>query len=182
MSEAVAKTVIDISRDQAWKKLSDLSLAHNYVPGIVKTEITTDKKQGVDTSRKVYQGPNKWMQETVTDWNEGYGFSIRLHKGDKDVPFKNAFFHYPIDDAGPDKTALTMIMNYDPPLGWLGKPLVDQCRARLQFKKCRLRPPRAWLNRQSRPGRILHIPHEWQKSQSEIGHRCHRPDWYLSRC
>ena len=40
--EVTAQVVIDLPRAEAWDKLRDLSLAHNYVPGIVKTEIVSD--------------------------------------------------------------------------------------------------------------------------------------------
>lgn len=123
MSEAVAKTTINMSREQAWKTLRDLTQAHNYVPGIIKTELTTEQTEGVGASRKVYQGEHKWLEETVTEWHDGHGFKIRLHKGKKDMPFKNAFFEYRIDDAGDNATELTMTMGYTPPMGMLGKGL-----------------------------------------------------------
>lgn len=121
MSKATATATINIRREDAWTILRDLTQAHNYVPGILKTELTTEQKEGVGASRKVYQGKNKWMEETVTQWDDGHGFTIRLHKGEKDVPFKNAFFEYRIDDNGVDKTALSMTMGYTPPLGRMGK-------------------------------------------------------------
>ena len=37
-----AEVVLDMPRSQAWNKLRDISLAHNYVPGIVKTEIVSE--------------------------------------------------------------------------------------------------------------------------------------------
>ncbi len=123
MSEATAKITINVPREQAWEILRDLTQAHNYVPGIVKTEVTTEQKEGAGASRRVYQGETKWLQETVTEWRDGHGFKIRLHKGKKDVPFKNAFFEYHIDDEGENRTALTMVMGYTPPMGVLGKGL-----------------------------------------------------------
>lgn len=108
-SEATARVVIDVPREQAWNKLRDLGMAHNYVPGIVKTEVTTAKKEGVGASRKVFQSETKGLDETVTEWDEGHGFLIRLHRGDNGAPppFKNASFRYRIDDAGNGQTALT---------------------------------------------------------------------------
>ena len=37
--QVTAQVVIDLPRAAVWDKLRDLSLAHNYVPGIVKTAI-----------------------------------------------------------------------------------------------------------------------------------------------
>ncbi len=108
-SEATARVVMNVPREKAWEKLRDISMAHNYVPGIVKTEVTTSKKEGVGASRKVYQSETKGLDETVIEWNEGHGFLIRLHRGDAGAPppFKDASFRYRIEDAGNGQTALT---------------------------------------------------------------------------
>lgn len=120
MSEVSYQLVMNIPRAEAWERLRDLSLAHHYVPGIVNTEITTDQKEGVGASRKVYQSASRYLEETVTQWNDGSGFTIRLHKGEKDAPFKNAFFRYELKDAAHGKTRLLVTMGYKPPLGGLG--------------------------------------------------------------
>ena len=108
-SEATARVVMNVPRDQAWEKLRDISQAHNYVPGIIKTEVTTSKTEGVGASRKVYQSETKGLDETVIEWNEGQGFLIRLHRGEEGAPppFKDASFRYRIEDAGNGQTALT---------------------------------------------------------------------------
>lgn len=120
MSEVSFQTVMNIPRADAWERLRDLSLAHHFVPGIVNTEITTSQKEGVGASRKVYQSASRYLEETVTQWQEGSGFTIRLHKGEKDAPFKNAFFRYELKDAGHGKTRLLVTMGYTPPLGAVG--------------------------------------------------------------
>lgn len=120
ISEVKSEVILDMPREQAWETLRDLSQAHNYVPGIIKTEVVTEKKEGVGASRLVYQTETRALQETVTEWNDGYGFKIRLHKGDKDSPFKNSFFRYEIADTADNKTRLTTSMGYTPPLGPLG--------------------------------------------------------------
>ena len=120
MSEACSVVIIDVPKDKAWDRLRDLSLAHYYVPGIVRTEITTDQKQGVGASRKVFQAKGGYLDETVTEWDEGSGFRIRLHKGPKDTPFKNAYFRYQLDSTADNKTRFTATMGYTPPLGAIG--------------------------------------------------------------
>jgi len=80
--EVSAQVVIDLPREQAWDKLRDISLAHNYVPGIVKTEIVSEQPTGVGASRYVYRNSKSYIQETVEEWDEERGFLIRLHRGD----------------------------------------------------------------------------------------------------
>ena len=120
--EVTASTVIDIPRSKAWEKLRDISLAHNYVPGIVRTEIVSDTREGVGASRYVYRNARSWIQETVEEWREGEGFLIRLHKGDKPAPpFRAAWFRYELAEQGPDKTLFTATLTYELPWGALGR-------------------------------------------------------------
>jgi hypothetical protein len=108
-------------RDAAWEKLRDISLAHNYVPGIVRTEIVSEQTTGVGASRQVYRSANNYIQETVVEWVEGYGFLIRLHRGNKPAPpFRNAWFRYRLDDEGQDKTLFTASLKFEMPWGALG--------------------------------------------------------------
>lgn len=124
-SQASARVVVNVPRETAWNKLQDLTLAHNYVPGLIRTEITTDKRVGVGASRRVYQNETRGMDETVIEWQDGHGFLIRLHRGDKGAPppFSEAFFRYRIDDAGNGQTSLTTTLSYVPALGAFGRLL-----------------------------------------------------------
>lgn len=121
--EATARVVMNVPRDKAWELLRDLSQAHNYVPGIIKTEVTTDKKEGIGASRHVYQSETKGLDETVVEWNDGHGFVIRLHRGEAGAPppFADAHFRYQLEDAGNGQTALTTSLIYTMRWGGLGR-------------------------------------------------------------
>ena len=123
-----SQVIINIPRAAAWEKLRDISLAHNYVPGIVKTEIVSEHTTGVGASRYVYRNRRSYIQETVEEWHDGTGFLIRLHKGDKPAPpFKSAWFRYELADHDTDSTRFTASMKYELPWGafgsWLEKKL-----------------------------------------------------------
>lgn len=120
---AVYNATAKLPAEQAWLKLKDLSLANNYVPGINKCVITTEKKEGVGASRRV-SGPQQALDETVTEWNEGRGFTIRLHNGDKPArPFGEAQFVYRIDKIDDKTCKLTCTMTYEMGMGFLGNLL-----------------------------------------------------------
>lgn len=126
--EVTSQLVIELPRTEAWEKLKDLSRAHDYVPGIVKTTIVSDRTEGVGASRYVYRNAKSYIQETVVEWNEGHGFLIRLHKGDKPAPpFRNAWFRYDLADHDQGNTLFTASLGYEMPWGvvgaWLGKKL-----------------------------------------------------------
>lgn len=116
-----SQLVLDMPRERAWEKLRDISLAHNYVPGIIRTAIVSEQREGVGASRHVYRNAKSYIQETVIEWDEGHGFLIRLHRGDKPAPpFRNAWFRYRLDDEGADKTLFTASLEYELPWGALG--------------------------------------------------------------
>ena len=126
--EVTSQLVIDLPRAAAWEKLRDLSRAHHYVPGIVKTEIVSEQDEGVGASRYVYRNAKSYIQETVVEWDEGQGFLIRLHRGDKPAPpFRDAWFRYQLEDEGEDKTLFTASLEFEMPWGalgnWLGKKM-----------------------------------------------------------
>lgn len=121
LKEAVGHVHIPMPREQVWEKLRDLTLAHNYVPGVTAIRIDTPQREGVGASRTVTMKNGSEMQETVEEWTEGYGFLIRLHKGDKvAMPiFSRFYFRYQIDDDG-DGTVFSPAMVYETRFGPLG--------------------------------------------------------------
>lgn len=122
-TEVSYPVTLDMPRDKAWQIMQDITVPHKYVPGLIRTEFHTEQKQGVGTSRRVYKKMMA-MDETVTEWNEGYGFRLRLHDGPKDKPFPGAYFIYKLEDAqDSNKSLFTAIMGYNFPLGALGQLL-----------------------------------------------------------
>lgn len=118
--EVSYEVIIDLPREQAWAIMQDITVPHKYVPGLIKTEMRDGPLKGVGASRRVFKKLMA-MDETVTEWNEGYGFRIRLHDGAKDKPFPKSYFIYKIDDASGGKTRFTAVMGYTFPFGFIGR-------------------------------------------------------------
>ena len=115
---------IDLPRARVWDGLRDLSRAPFYVPNLTGVEFTTAQHEGVGTSRRVFQSNGKSLEETVVSWDDGYGFTLRLHDGAKPpAPFKQAWFDYRIADAPDGGTLFTPSLTYEMPLGPVGKLL-----------------------------------------------------------
>jgi hypothetical protein len=118
--EVSYEVIIDMPREKAWAIMQDITVPHKYVPGLIKTEMHGEKRSGVGASRRVFKRFMA-MDETVTEWNEGYGFRIRLHDGAKDKPFPQSYFIYKIEDAPEGKTRFTATMGYSFPFGAIGQ-------------------------------------------------------------
>lgn len=113
MQSLSSEIIIDIPRAQAWEHLRDLRKAHYYVPGLKNTRIDTQQTEGVGTSRTVFMKNMPPLQETVIEWNDGYGFVLNLHNGDKAMaPFKKAEFVYAIEEAGNNQTRFKPQLRY----------------------------------------------------------------------
>lgn len=134
MNEVSSEIEADISMQEAWEKLRDLSVPHNYVQGLTNTEITTDQREGVGASRKVFSEKRPPMDETVVVWDEGHGFLLKLHHGDSDAqgPFKRSFFRYTIEHAG-NGTLLKNSMEYEMKWGLAGV-ILDKLILRKVFR------------------------------------------------
>lgn len=121
---ARAEILVDLPREQVWARLRDLSVAHHYVPGLTDTRITTEQREGVGTSRKVYQKGMAPLDETVVEWTEGYGFVLRLHQGDKaPLIFEEAHFSYVLEEVGPNATRFKPSLTYTVKWGAFGRLL-----------------------------------------------------------
>jgi len=114
----------DIPLDEAWVILQDFSLAHNYVPGISRTEIVSERRSGVGAHRKVYLDDDGFLEETIIDWREGEGFVIKLHEGDDPMmPFNRAEFSYQLLAADSRQTMIVLYIVYEMPMGSFGEKL-----------------------------------------------------------
>ena len=118
-----AAAPIPLPIEACWERFLDLTRAKDYVPGLTDTVITTEQKQGVGASRIVSHAQFGDMNETVVQWDEGAGMTIRLHKGDKPAtPFKEAHFRYEFRDGGaPGACEIHCSMTYTLPGGPLGR-------------------------------------------------------------
>lgn len=115
---------VDMPREQAWEVLSDFGLAHNYVPDLTSTEIVSSQRQGVGAHRRVYQADGGYVEETVTEWREGRGFTIRLHEGEEPLtPFESAEFSYQLAALEGIRTRVTLSLTAVMPWGGVGETL-----------------------------------------------------------
>lgn len=123
MRSVSGRASISLPIEACWQKLRDLTRAVHYVPGLTECRITTEQKEGVGASRRVVSRQAGPMDETVTEWNEGTGFTIRLHRGDAPpAMFREASFEYRLVPAGAGCEIHTT-MRYVPGLGGLGRVL-----------------------------------------------------------
>lgn len=121
MQTVSAEFEVELSIADAWERLRDLSCPDMYVQGLTAVEITTEQRQGVGASRRVTQGKSFKLDETVTEWQQGKGFTLRLHRGEKtSIPLLTAhFFDYGLRE-NEGRVFLHNQMRYQVGLGLFG--------------------------------------------------------------
>ena len=113
--------VIAKPRAQVWEQLRDLRVARNYVPGVTSIEYNSSQHQGVGASRRVVMKKRAPVDETAIAWEDGKGFTLKIHHGDKaPAPFKWATYRYEIDDAPGGYTRVRGTFSYQMALGLFG--------------------------------------------------------------
>jgi hypothetical protein len=126
LQEVRVELQVDLPLAQSWDKLRDFSSAHNYVPGIERTEIVSAQANGWGARRRVYNSDGGYLEETVVEWTEGSGFVIDLHRGEAPMePFNLAQFIYQLAAQGEDNTRVTLALRFEMPLGSFGATLGD---------------------------------------------------------
>ena len=119
--QASVSVLVDVPVGQAWEKLQDFSLAHNYVPKLTRTKIVSTVRSGLGAHRHVYTG-SKYIEETIVQWNEGQGFTIKLHKGAQPMPpFQLAEFDYLLSEQSLEQTRIELTLRFAMPWGVIGK-------------------------------------------------------------
>ncbi len=86
------------------------------------------------------------LHETVIEWNDGEGFLLRLHRGEKPPrPMKEATFRYAIEPDGV-ATRIVLSMSYAFGMGRLGPLLENLARRPIQrnLDEIAVRLPRFW--------------------------------------
>ncbi|MEM7409139.1 MAG: SRPBCC family protein [Myxococcota bacterium] len=122
MREVTARARIALPQATCWEKLCDFTRALEYVPGLTSLEVTTEQREGVGASRVVVHETTGAMNETVTEWTEGQGFWMRLHRGEKGPmpPLREAQFRYWLEAQGADACDIVLTLRYALGLGPLG--------------------------------------------------------------
>tara|TARA_R110002110_G_C13470513_1_gene720817 strand:- start:54111 stop:54707 length:597 start_codon:yes stop_codon:yes gene_type:complete len=124
--EVTVTVPIAVTPAEAWTKLSDFSLAHNYVPGLSDTRIMSERREGVGAHRRVYDEDGGFLEETIIAWLPQQGFTLKLHDGEEPMfPFERAEFRYAISADDDNNTLMQLSLLFEMPLGTVGFRLGD---------------------------------------------------------
>lgn len=110
---------LDMPPEETWEIMKDLSISDKYLPGNRRVEILSKNTSGIGAHRRIHKmkSADNYVDETVINWTEGEGFTLKLHKDDAVMaPFGRAEFTFNIDQTtlGRSLVGLTTIYEMSP--------------------------------------------------------------------
>ncbi|CAH0990781.1 hypothetical protein SIN8267_00880 [Sinobacterium norvegicum] len=107
---------------EVWQQLQDFTVAHNYVPNIVDTQVVSEQLTGLGASRQVYNSDGSYIVETIIEWQPEQGFLLALEEqGGPVKPFVFSQFRYALEGISSDQTWVSFTLYYQLPWGNLGE-------------------------------------------------------------
>ena len=110
-----------INANDAWDELKRFSIPHKYISFLQNTIIIGNQSSGLGATRRVFT-KYSYMDETITDWKEGKGFTLKLHKNNHyPYPFSSATFIYLITPINENSCELIGTFQYSIGFGVIGR-------------------------------------------------------------
>ncbi len=107
-----SKVIINASKEKVWNILSDFGNVQNLSPGIAKSYLTSDIKNGIGATRHCdFTAMGSQVEERIIEWDKGNSFKIELYDT-KNIPMMkgmNAYFELETHKNG---TKLTTTFEY----------------------------------------------------------------------
>jgi len=119
-------------RERVWEVLADLSAVQHYNPMVKSARYASDQRLGIGASRRCELAPMGSIQETAIRWDEGAGYTLKLHGGHGMPPFRTATARFEVTEAGAGTARASFAMDYElkyGPLGWM----MDRLMVRAMF-------------------------------------------------
>ena len=78
MTKVSGQIVIDAPAERVWKVLSDFGGVYKWAPGVTESHSTSDRNGGIDAARHCEVPGFGGIEESITQWREGEGFTFRV--------------------------------------------------------------------------------------------------------
>ena len=120
---------IEASPGDVWSVLAALELLDRYDPGVKKSVLVSDAKEGPGAARRCDLVPGGWFKETVAEWKPHEALSFELVECT--LPVRRLKHSYTLSAEG-GSTFVHQKMEYELKFGPLGK-LMDALMVRRKW-------------------------------------------------
>ena len=139
---------IDVSRDVVWAALENFGDVASWAPYMRRSALIGEKRTGVGTRRRLHHAWGFRLEECVTGWIDGRGFSFDVNRAP--YPMKNVREAWVLEQEK-GRTIIGTSVEYDMFLGVIGS-MLDAILVRFIVRRemrAGLRGLKAFLERQS---------------------------------
>lgn len=120
---------IDAPPEEVWSVLASLDALERYDPGVVRSEIVTDVRDGRGAARRCDLKPGGWFKERVSEWEPCESLSFELFECT--LPVRRLKHRYTLTQEG-TATIVRQQMEYELKFGPVGK-LMDAMMVRKKW-------------------------------------------------
>ena len=114
---------IGASQGIIWSVMADLGGIYKFNPNVSRSYYTSAQKKGIGAGRVCELRPAGKVEEIATAWEEGESFTLEIIPLEKTPPIKNVYAHLDLQSVGPNSTDVTVSMEYETKLGFIGRLL-----------------------------------------------------------
>ncbi|MEM9833901.1 MAG: SRPBCC family protein [Bacteroidota bacterium] len=125
---------IPVAKQDVWEVLRFPGKVEELHPLIRKSFMTTNAQNGVGAKRHCDLLPMGAMDEVITEWDEGNGFTIKVTGGKMLPPHRSIQGRFALKALDEERTLVTFSFSYQLKYGLLGL-LMDVGLVRPQFRK-----------------------------------------------
>jgi hypothetical protein len=122
MRKLVDRIVIEVPKQAVWDVMADFGSTAPWAPGMRQSSLKGEKKTGVGTQRVLQHVWGFRIEEIVTEWVDGAGYSFELVKAP--YPMRDVCETWVLRSDG-DHALLTIAVSYGMRLGLMGGLLDD---------------------------------------------------------
>ena len=124
---------ISVPKQVVWEAISDLAAVQDFNPSVKRSYYRPGPRKGISAGRHCDLIPLGSVEETVTEWKEGEGFTLKIHDGKNTPPWKRATGRMWVLPEGAGARA-GLSVEYELKFGLVGA-LMDRLLVRPQFRK-----------------------------------------------
>ena len=131
MNSFATETTINASVEQVWEALADIGNIHAWNPGVVASHTTSERTEGLGTTRYCDLGGKNYLDEEVVAWSPHEQSTMRIMG--TNMPFATADIRFYLKPQN-EKTVVTVSPEYKLKFGPIGS-LMDRFYVEGTYKK-----------------------------------------------